>query len=169
MKKLNIVYSHGRRGAKGKGKSVRLLKAARELGHHTLEVEYLANDSIPKWINKCQAACSTVQDNLVLVGSSLGAFVSIEISKHFSPCGMFLLAPALGLDGYPTLSLSIKHPNVQIIHGWRDRVVNPLDVVKYAQFQLADLLVINDGHDLRNSLDIIEGEFRRFLNRLSEE
>jgi alpha/beta superfamily hydrolase len=103
----------------------------------------------------------------VLAGSSLGGWLSAAVSAQQPLLGCFLLAPALGLAGYPETSLSIQAKYTHIIHGWRDDVVIPEPVIEQARLQRLSLRMVDDDHRLHGSLDTILIDFERFLRQCS--
>ena len=103
----------------------------------------------------------------VLAGSSLGGWLSAAVSAQQPLLGCFLLAPALGLVGYPETSLTIQAKHTHIIHGWRDDVVAPEPVIERARLQRLSLRMVDDDHRLHDSLDTILNDFERFLRQCS--
>ncbi len=99
----------------------------------------------------------------VLAGSSLGGWLSAAVSAQQPVLGCFLLAPALGLAGYPETSLTIQARHTHIIHGWRDEVVAPEPVIERARLQRLSLRMVDDDHRLHASLESILADFERFL------
>lgn len=73
------------------------------------------------------------------------------------------MAPALGLAYYPEPRPRIQARNVYLVYGWQDDVVPPDCVIEQASQQQLPLRLVNDGHRLQDSLDIILHDFRTFL------
>lgn len=88
---------------------------------------------------------------LVLVGSSMGAYVAAQACACLQPAALFLLAPALYFEGWdeepqgcPTLTT--------VVHGWDDDIV-PLDAaMRFASTRKAALHILNSGHTLNDQL-----------------
>ncbi|MDN6180978.1 MAG: alpha/beta hydrolase [Halomonas subglaciescola] len=99
----------------------------------------------------------------IMVGSSLGGWLSAMLGADYAMLGCFLLAPALGLPDYPETSPVLKARTTHIIHGWRDDVVPPAPVIEYARDQRLSLRLVDDDHRLHASLPLIRGDFERFL------
>ncbi|GAB2723358.1 YqiA/YcfP family alpha/beta fold hydrolase [Halomonas garicola] len=100
----------------------------------------------------------------VMAGSSLGGWVSAMLGAEHAVLGCFLLAPALGIAGYPETSPVLKAQACHLIHGWQDDVVAPGPVIDYARDQRLSLRLLDDDHRLHASLSIILGDFERFLH-----
>ncbi len=103
----------------------------------------------------------------VFAGSSLGGWLSVAVSAQTPVLGCFLLAPALGMPGYPETSLTIQAQHTHIIHGWQDDVVPPGPVIERARLQRLSLRMIDDDHRLHGSLETILADFSRFLAQCS--
>lgn len=101
----------------------------------------------------------------ILAGSSLGGWLSAAVSAQQPVLGCFLLAPALGLPGYPDTSPTIQAAHAHIIHGWRDDVVPPEPVIERARLQRLSLRMVDDDHRLHDSLDTILADFECFLDQ----
>ena len=103
----------------------------------------------------------------VLAGSSMGGSVSLAAAAVIRPAGLFLMAPAIGLPGYPDLPPLSGLPPTVIIHGWDDAIVPPGPVMDFACRHRLELAMVPDGHNLENSLDFLTNRFRFFLAQLS--
>ena len=109
---------------------------------------------------------------LVLVGSSMGGYVSTVASEHLKPQGLFLLAPAFYLDGYLDQDPTPHAAEIEVIHGWSDDDVPVEHAVRFARrwrhHTPLRLHLLPDGHRLVASLAVIEALFDRFLARILE-
>ncbi len=106
-------------------------------------------------------------DTLVLVGSSLGGWVSAAAATELKPRGLFLMAPALNIPGVN----NAKAPDAgavhtEIVHGWHDDVVPVEQSLAFARQHSATLHVLNAGHTLREVLPEVETLFDAFLTKL---
>jgi len=64
-------------------------------------------------------------DEIVLMGSSMGAYVATVAAETIKPSGLFLLAPAFYLPGYLRTEFDPPAKYTRVIHGWRDDIVRP--------------------------------------------
>ena len=110
-------------------------------------------------------AQDTPADCWVMVGSSLGGWLSAMVSARFRTRGCFLLAPALGMPDYPETSPELQPCHTHIIHGWQDDVVPAGPVIEIARQQRLSLRMVNDGHRLQASLPVILSDFEAFLRQ----
>ena len=100
---------------------------------------------------------------LVLVGSSMGGYVSTVASTDLTVAGLFLLAPAFYLPGYAKQDLEPGANKTMIIHGWRDDVVPVQNSITFAQRHRCDLHLLDGDHRLNAALPKIEPLFGLFL------
>lgn len=100
---------------------------------------------------------------LVLVGSSLGAYVSGLASLQSEVAGLFLLAPPVRIPGgVPDLMLRAR--KIAIVHGWRDELIAPEEVFGLAAQTRAVLHLYDDNHRLSAVIPAIERDFESFLH-----
>ena len=103
---------------------------------------------------------------LVLVGSSMGAYVSAMACAALAPDALLLMAPALYLSGYPGDPSDCPADTV-VIHGWHDDIV-PVDAsITFARPRGAALHLVADGHRLTDSIEFIGRVFADQLKRVS--
>lgn len=103
---------------------------------------------------------------LVLVGSSMGAYISALASLEIQVVGLFLMAPPVALPGYPRRLAAAAVPTV-VIHGWHDELIPAADVFQWCQPGSTSLRLVDDGHRLEHHVDLIELDFARFLGSMA--
>jgi pimeloyl-ACP methyl ester carboxylesterase len=99
---------------------------------------------------------------LVLVGSSMGGYVSARASRWLRPQGLFLIAPAVYMPGYdadpePTAG------RIEIVHGWHDEVVPVGNALRLAERCRATLHLLDSEHTLNDQIPYLEQLFGLFL------
>jgi len=104
---------------------------------------------------------------LVLAGSSLGAWISGEVSLTVPVCGLLLMAPPVRLDAaYPLRAARVP---TSIIHGWRDALIPAQDVVEWAAPRGDRLLLVDDEHRLSEHVKASADAFAALLATLTPE
>jgi predicted alpha/beta-hydrolase family hydrolase len=98
---------------------------------------------------------------LVLVGSSLGAYTSAQVSLLVPVHALFLMAPPTVLGPLPALDAA--QVPVSIIHGWDDELIPAKQVADWAQARRARLLLVDDDHRLSNHVDAAAQAFAQLL------
>ena len=104
----------------------------------------------------------------VLVGSSMGAFVSGLVSLDVPVAGLLLLATPSEIPGYARkFDLRTQGP-AMLIHGWRDDVCPLAGVQAFAAQRRLPLLVLDDDHRLGSCMDMIAAQFVHLLDQLGD-
>ena len=165
-----IVFSHGKDSEPWGTKIVALAEVARDLGWRVESVDYRGIDSVEARVATLLAACRGVAAGggtagPVLVGSSLGGFLSAAASIEVRARGLFLMAPAFDLPGLPPTPAVERCPTV-VVHGWRDDIVPIEKGIVFARAQGALMHVVDDDHRLHASLPRMTGWLRDFLGGL---
>lgn len=162
-----VVFAHGKESGPRGVKIEALAAVARRAGWATAAPDFSGIDDPQKRLEVLLAAVKPA-DRLVLVGSSMGGYVVTAASRVLRPAALFLLAPAFGMPGYPTEQTNPEPftDRCVVIHGWRDEVVKPQQVVSWAQSYRAELLLVDDDHPLRESLPVLQRRFAQLLEQL---
>ena len=72
-------------------------------------------------------------DDFVLVGSSMGGYVSLVASESVDAKALFLMAPALYMPGYKQQEYRSRCSRIEIVHGRSDGVIPPEHSIRYAK------------------------------------
>lgn len=169
----HVLLSHGSDSSPDATKVSTLATFARSSGWTEHRPDYREDDahghagSVAPRLERLLAAIDASPEPPVLVGSSMGAFVSGLASLERPVAGLFLLATPGAIPGYPRpFGLREGVPSM-LIHGWRDDIC-PLDALQaLAQARRLPLLVLDDDHRLGDSVDRITAEFLLFLDQLA--
>ncbi len=164
--KKTVVFSHGKESGPWGIKITRLARVAQELGFAVLSIDYRGVDDPLERVRMLLAQCPANGGLTVLAGSSMGGSVSLVAAERIRPAGLFLMAPAIGIPGYPAVPPVPGAPPTVIVHGWDDDIVPPGPVIDYARQHRAELVMVPDGHTLEQSLDFLAYRFRHFLESL---
>ncbi len=165
-----IYFSHGQESGPWGTKIQRLSRTASDLGCEFASIDYRGMTDPQARVDKLVA---TVRDddvkNYILVGSSMGAYVSIAASHALSPRGLFLLAAAVMLPAYPESERLPACGHVEMVHGWNDEII-PADLaIEYARRADCSLHLVSGEHRLQDAaLDATERLFRAFLIRMRD-
>jgi fermentation-respiration switch protein FrsA (DUF1100 family) len=157
------VFSHGKDSEPWGKKIIAMAETARSEGYTVESIDYRGIDTVEGRIAKLVEGCKNLQGDLVLVGSSLGGYVCTSAASFLHARGVFLLAPALYLDGLPPLRPRVVDCPVELVHGWRDDVVPLEHSMRFAREYGAALHVLEDDHRLHGSIRRIKHLFEFFL------
>ena len=163
MPSRHVVFSHGQEGGPWGRKITALADTARSEGYQPESVDYRGIDSPRDRITRLMEFCQELQGDLVLVGSSLGAYVSLAAAPLLHARGVFLMAPAIRIEGQPQLRAGSLDCPATLVHGWRDNVVPFEESVRFAEHYRATLHLVDDDHRLHGQLSLIRYLFEYFL------
>lgn len=177
---LLVVFSHGKESGPQGNKIRTLMLVAEHLGAKTLSVNYREypaetmhdQDAPGEAERRVAQLCATplpAHQKLILVGSSMGGYVSMVASLPMQAHGLFLLAPAFYLPGYAVQEPTPNTPLVHIVHGWSDDVVPAQNSIRFAQNHRCELHLLNGDHRLNDALSKIEPLFELFLKQFLNE
>jgi predicted alpha/beta-hydrolase family hydrolase len=168
-----ILLSHGSGSGPQATKVGALAALAERRGWRTQRPDYREDDahghaaSVAPRLARLNAAIAACDAPPLLVGSSMGAFVSALASLEHPVAGLFLLATPEAIPGFDVaLDLRQDVPAL-LVHGWRDEVCPLDDIYAFAGRRQLPLLVLDDDHRLGSSLAAIERQFALFLDELA--
>ncbi|MDF3981193.1 alpha/beta hydrolase [Luteibacter sp. PPL201] len=169
----HIILSHGSDSGPDATKVSALAALAERLGWSTVRPDYREADrlgyagSIAPRLATLGEALAAAPVPPVLVGSSMGAFVSGLASLDAPVAGLFLLALPTRIPGYPRAFAAREGVPSFLVHGYADDVCPLDDALAFASGRRMPALLVDDDHRLGATLGDIEAEFGRFLERLA--
>ena len=169
----HIILSHGSDSGPDATKVSALAQVAESMGWRTERPDYRDDDALghagcvaPR-AARLHARIAAQSSPPILVGSSMGAFVSGLVSLELPVAGLFLLATPVLIPGSDsTFDVRLDVPTL-LIHGWQDEVCPLDDIYEFAGRRQLPLLVLDDDHRLGASLAAISRQFRMFLESLA--
>ena len=157
-----VVFAHGRDSGPWGIKITALAEVARKVGYAVLSPDYSHTIDPKARLAQLLESCPRPSGHLVLVGSSMGGYVSAAAASQLQVSGLFLMAPALYFGGYE-LPGPVRVPHCVVVHGWRDAVI-PVEVgIRFAREHHAELIVLDDDHSLTAQMDMLTTLFAQFL------
>jgi pimeloyl-ACP methyl ester carboxylesterase len=159
-----VCFSHGKESGPWGRKITALAAVAKAKGFNVVSIDYKGDPDCRAKRLCCEFRPS---DGInVLVGTSMGGYVTTVASRHFSPDGLFLLAPAFGMKGYrEQLPLPCAR-KICVVHGLHDEIVPIANSMEFAVKHNAQFHMLDDGHQLIESIPVICDLFARFLDSL---
>lgn len=163
-----VIFSHGKEGTPWGSKIQRLAEIARQQGYRVESPDYRGLAGAERRVEKLLQTAPRNHPALVLVGSSMGGYQSIVASTTIKPKGLFLMAPAIGLETgeYAQANPLPSAAKTVIVHGWDDDIVAPEKVIAFARQHRIPLTLLPDGHRLLEAMDKIAVLFLDFLKTL---
>jgi fermentation-respiration switch protein FrsA (DUF1100 family) len=154
----HVVFSHGQESGPWGHKISALAEITRSAGYEAHSVDY------PRVrVAKLVDFCKELTGDLVLAGSSIGGYVSVASCSLLHARGLFLMAPALYLQGLPELRPGILDCPSVVVHGWHDEVVPYEHSVRFAKTYHSALHLLDSDHNLHDQIRAIQYLFEYFL------
>jgi alpha/beta superfamily hydrolase len=163
MQKL-VIYNHGKDSIPWGEKAYALAEVAKRHGYHFISPDYQASNDPDLRVKQLLAMNLTAYDAIILVGSSMGAYVVTVAAEIIQPKGLFLIAPAFYLPGYQRTEFSPHCQRIEVFHGWQDEVVPPENSWRFCQQHQATLHMLDSDHRLLSVLPVMADAFDRFLD-----
>jgi predicted esterase len=163
----NLVYfAHGKESGPWGAKITRLAEIAKGKGFAVESPDYSFTVDPQKRVQKLLELNPQATQHLILVGSSMGAYVCAAASAVLKPHGLFLLAPAFYIPHYPEQKPKPAADLVYIIHGYDDELIPVDHSIRFAREYKARLFLLEGDHRLTEALPQIEKIFGLFLDEV---
>lgn len=163
---MKVIFSHGKESGPWGSKITQLAEQAKALGFSVDSIDYRGIISPDDRVSKLQEVLKSETQPYILVGSSMGGYVSLVAAKSAQPQGLFLLAPALFMDDYKQQAYTTNTKAIEVVHGWSDDIIPVEHSIKYAQQAQCTLHLIAGDHRLNSSLDHVLRLFTNFLQAI---
>jgi alpha/beta superfamily hydrolase len=141
----------------------RLANIAEDMGCAVDSIDYTDTMGPDLRVERLLEVLAGEEGEFVLVGSSMGGYVSLVASESVDAKAVFLMAPALYMPGYERRAYHSRCSHIEIVHGWSDDVIPPENSVRYAKEADCALHLIDGDHALNGSLEVVAGLFEGFL------
>ncbi|MGZ4960026.1 MAG: YqiA/YcfP family alpha/beta fold hydrolase [Methylomonas sp.] len=165
MRKL-LIYNHGKDSIPWGEKALALAEVGKRHGYQVISPDYQASNDPDHRVSQLLAMDLPAYDRIVLVGSSMGAYVATVASEIIKPSGLFLIAPAFYLPGYQRSEFRPGTGRIVVFHGWQDDVVPPEHAWRFCKTHRAVLHMLDADHRLLSALPDMVLELDRFLMNL---
>lgn len=162
---VKLIFSHGRESGPWGYKIKRLAPIAGHAGCAVESIDYTDLMDPDHRVERLVSLLNKQQGAPILVGSSMGGYVSLVASEQVDVRALFLIAPALYMAGFGKQEYQSKSPVIEIVHGWSDDVIPVENSIQYARGADCSLHIISGDHPLNQSIDRLEDLFRAFLQR----
>ncbi len=101
MKKSLVVFSHGQESGPWGTKIRAMSDQVRDMGCGAESIDYQGIADPADRVSKLIATCREFDAPIVLVGSSMGGYVATAAASAINAIGLFVLAPAYYMEGFP--------------------------------------------------------------------
>ena len=162
-----VIFSHGQESGPWGTKIRAMADCARALGCEADSIDYQGIADPTERVDKLIAEAASIDDRLILIGSSMGGHVATAAAQKLNAVGLFVLAPAYFMEGYEELTPDPPKMPICIVHGWRDDVVPVENSIRFAQKCCATLHVVDGDHRLTTNIDEIKQYLEDFIAQVS--
>lgn len=160
-----VVFAHGMESGPWGTKIQALAEVAQQAGWAVDSRDYQVTKDPDERV-RMLLANPPQADRLVLVGSSMGGYVSAMACEALAPDGLLLIAPALYFQDYDAEPTGIPAIS-SVVHGWQDDVVPPERALRFAQTHQAELHMLDGDHRLVAQIAELEWVLARLLQRVA--
>ena len=165
-KAVTVYFSHGKESGPWGSKITRLANVAEKYGCRVVSIDYTEIDNPDARVSHLLQKLAAEENDTILVGSSMGGYVSLVAAQTSKPKGLFLMAPALYMDGYEQQEYHCSNTPIEIIQGWKDTITIPEGAIRFASQQRCRLQLIDSDHPFSDALETIADSFELFLRRV---
>jgi len=159
----HVVFSHGLDGSPFGTKIRALYEIAEGEGFEVAAVDYRGINDPEERVQMLSDFCRDFSGHLVLVGSSLGGYVSLAAAPTLHARGVFLMAPALYMPGIAPLKRGLPDCPIAVVHGWRDEVIPCEHSIRFARDNRLALHLVESDHQLHSAIPFLRYLFQYFL------
>jgi pimeloyl-ACP methyl ester carboxylesterase len=159
----HVVFSHGLDSSPFSTKIRALYEIAEGEGFEVAAVDYRGVNDPDERVQMLADFCRDFSGHLVLVGSSLGGYVSLAAAPMLHARGVFLMAPALSPPRAPPLKRGVPTCPIALVHGWRDEVIPYEESMRFANENKLALHLVESDHRLHSAIPFLRYLFQYFL------
>jgi len=160
-----IHFIHGKESGPSGSKLTALSSVARGVGWEVNSLDYSHTSEPATRLEHLVRTCSCEARPLLLVGSSMGGWVAAEAASRLGAHGLFLMAPAVFMPGYPSQAPLVPGERTEIVHGWDDGVIPYEHAVRFARLRKCSLHLVQGNHRLSGQIPLLCELFAAFLKR----
>lgn len=157
-----VYFAHGKESGPWGHKIRYLAELAKQAGWQVESPDYSHTQDPHERVAQLLALNPQCEGPLVLVGSSMGAYVAAQACEQLKPTALFLLAPALYFEGWAEEPKDCPKLTT-VVHGWHDDIVPLAAAMRFSQARQAALHILDSGHTLNDQLPALGQLFTAFL------
>jgi pimeloyl-ACP methyl ester carboxylesterase len=164
---VKLLFAHGKESGPWGFKIKRMAPLAERHGCEVESIDYRdcadADARVERLLQRLPAEAS----DCILVGSSMGGYVSLVASATRPVSALFLIAPALYIPSFRAQQYPSQAAHIEVVHGWSDDVIPVQNSIDYARDADCTLHLISGDDPLNSSIGEVETLFERFLARVT--
>ena len=164
---MKLIFSYGKKVEPALDRLNAFKEVAASFGIGTEYVEYDFDSSPDERAAKLLDVVKAEPEpsELILAGSSMGAYGSLLASMQVPVKGLFLVSPALFM--YERKEYNLRGAQkAEFVVGWKDAVIPVDKVLDYIKSEGAEVHIVDNDHLMFSSLPVLKALFREFLQEL---
>jgi len=161
-----VVFAHGQESGPWGFKIKRMAPLAERHGCKVESIDYRDCKDPELRVERLLQRLQDEEEECILVGSSMGGYVSLVASAARPVSALFLIAPALYIPSFKVQRYASLAAHIEVVHGWSDDVIPAQNSIDYARDADCTLHLISGDHSLNSSIGEVETLFERFLLRV---
>ena len=161
-----VVFSHGQESGPWGTKIRAMADLVDGKGCTAISIDYQGIADPTERVRKLVDEAGTIDDQLILAGSSMGGHVATAAADRLSAAGLFVLAPAYYMEGYEDLTPPPPSMPIFIVHGWHDDIVPVENSIRFARECSASLYLVDGDHRLTANISAINRQLEGFIDAL---
>ena len=165
---LTVIYSHGKEGSPFGTKSKVLKSSTIQRGQAFKSIDYSDCKSVEERIEKLKFSINNTKGSIILVGSSMGGYVSTVVANEIEIDGLFLIAPALYIRSYAIQEYAPLAKYITVRHGWNDEIIPIENSMRFSKKNKAKLEILEDNHRMSNTIVDLKNSFTSFLKSIKK-
>jgi pimeloyl-ACP methyl ester carboxylesterase len=162
---MKLFFAHGKDSGPWGFKIKRMAPLAERHGCAVESIDYRDCADADARVEHLLRRLAGEDAECILVGSSMGGYVSLVASATQPVRALFLMAPALYIPSFKVQLYPSLAAHIEVVHGWRDEVIPVQSSIDYARDADCTLHLISGDHGLNASIGEVEALFERFLAR----
>jgi Uncharacterised protein family (UPF0227). len=162
-----VCFAHGKESGPWGTKITHLAAIAKARGFDVESPDYSHTHDAHRRVDQLLELAPRASRGLVLVGSSMGGYVTAMACARLRPQALMLLAPALYFEGFDEEPDGVPKLTC-VVHGWQDDVVPVERAIRFAGRHGAPLHLLDSGHTLNDRLELVGLLFGELLDRVRE-
>lgn len=162
-----VVFSHGQESGPWGTKIRAMAELVKGMGYTADSIDYQGIADPTERVEKCVRECAGLDDEVILVGSSMGGHVATAAAEPIGAIGLFVLAPAFYMEGFEGLTPEPPSMPMTIVHGWHDDIVPVENSIRFARACSATLHLLDGDHRLTANIDEINVFLKYFVRRVT--
>lgn len=159
-----VCFAHGKESGPWGTKITHLAAVAKKRGFEVISPDYSGTQDPRRRVDLLLNLAPRAQ-HLVLVGSSMGAYVSAVACAALKPDALFLMAPALYFPGWDEEPTGVPQ-RCCVVHGRGDAIVPVERAVRFADRNGSELHLLHSDHGLNDQLPTLSFLLGRMLDQV---